>query len=75
MKKILNLFSLFFTVISVCATALVCHILFIYPNFNNNSSLNTALIQANNNTEIANTYQDSYLLPNIETNDNIATNY
>lgn len=74
MKKILNLFSLFFTVISVCATALVCHILFIYPNFNNTSSprdknissFNATLMQSDNNTGIANSYQDSSSLPNIE---------
>lgn len=83
MKKILNLFSLFFTVISVCATALVCHILFIYPNINSNSplkdknisSFNTALMQNDNNTGIANSYQDNSSLPNIGTDDNIAANY
>ena len=77
MKKILNLFSLFFTVISICATALVCHILFIYPNFSNNvsqkrkdiSSPNTVIIQTGNNDETANIYQDDYLPPETVTVD------
>lgn len=38
MKKILNLFSLFFGVISLCVFTLICHIVFIYPNLNRPSS-------------------------------------
>ncbi len=46
MKKILNLFSLFFAIIGLCAVALICHIIFIYPNFNKQSSNNDNLITA-----------------------------
>lgn len=82
MKKILNLLSLFFTVISVCATALVCHILFIYPNFNNNSSLkdknasppNTAIVQMDNSVGTTSAYQNDYPPSEAETSDNSAAN-
>ena len=71
MKKILNLFSLFFSVISLCAASLVCHIIFIYPNFNNASQKsknisyqNAPAIQADNaageNTVPVSAYQDDY---------------
>lgn len=71
MKKILNLFSLFFSVISLCSATLVCHIVFIYPNFNNASQKNKNIsyqnapaIQADNtageNAVPVSAYQDDY---------------
>lgn len=37
MKRILNLLSLFFAVIGLCAMVLTCHIIFIYPNIDKSS--------------------------------------
>ena len=49
MRKILNLFSLFFAVIGLCTVTLICHIVFIYPNLNKPSSNsdNTITTQTN----------------------------
>lgn len=49
MKRILNLFSLFFAVIGLCTVTLICHIVFIYPNLNKPSSNsdNTITTQTN----------------------------
>lgn len=44
MKKILNLFSLFFAVIGLCTVTLICHIIFIYPNLNRTSSNDSNVI-------------------------------
>ncbi len=66
MKKILNLFSLFFSVISLCSATLVCHIVFIYPNQKNKniSYQNAPAIQADNaageNAVPVSAYQDDY---------------
>ncbi len=78
MKKLLDMFSLFFTVISICAATLVCYIIFVYPNLGNNSSgknknipsQNTAVIQADNNTGIVNAYQDTYSPPEMAPDSN-----
>lgn len=83
MKKLLDMFSLFFTVISLCAATLVCFIIFVYPNLNNNSSgksqnissQNTAIMQADNGSDNVNSYQDSYPPSEMEPDSNIPVSY
>lgn len=75
MKKILNLFSLFFAVIGLCAVALICHIIFIYPNFNKQSSNNDNLITAQTASAIVDTSPTIQISPQssplpVETFDN-----
>lgn len=50
MKKILNLLSIFFAVIGLCAMALTCHIIFIYPNLDRPSPNNSNAMIARTDT-------------------------
>ena len=82
MKKILNLFSLFFAVIGLCTVTLICHIIFIYPNLNSNDSAgikNIAMTPTGDNslntTALTDNYPYNTPLPDITQNNNILPDY